>query len=69
MIMRRLIPFPWYLLPHDGTIAADTKYYPFSTRMEIPGYGQGVVEDRGGPIKGPKESSSYQRISPISSPH
>ena len=35
-----------------GTIAADTKYYPFGTIMYIPGYGYGVVEDRGGDIKG-----------------
>lgn len=36
-----------------GTIAADTRYYPFGTRMVIPGYGVGTVEDRGGAIKGP----------------
>ncbi len=52
MIPTRLILFPWYFLPEDGTIAADTKYYPFGTRMYIPGYGWGVVEDRGGAIKG-----------------
>lgn len=53
MIPVRLVFFPWYLLPHEGTIAADTKYYPFGTRMHVPGYGWGVVEDRGGAIKGP----------------
>ena len=36
-----------------GTIAADTRYYPFGTVMYIPGYGYGRVEDRGGAIKGP----------------
>jgi 3D (Asp-Asp-Asp) domain-containing protein len=36
-----------------GTIAADTRYYPIGTVMYIPGYGYGVVEDRGGDIKGP----------------
>lgn len=36
-----------------GTIAADTRYYPFGTVMKIPGYGYGKVEDRGGAIKGP----------------
>ena len=36
-----------------GTIAADTKYYPFGTVMYVPGYGYGRVEDRGGAIKGP----------------
>ncbi len=59
MIPVRLILFPWYLLPHDGTIAADTKYYPFGTRMYVPGYGQGVVEDRGGAIKGPNRIDLY----------
>lgn len=53
MIPVRLVFFPWYLLPQEGTIAADTKYYPFGTRMNVPGYGWGVVEDRGGAIKGP----------------
>jgi 3D (Asp-Asp-Asp) domain-containing protein len=36
-----------------GTIAADTRYYPFGTRIYVPGYGQGVVHDRGGAITGP----------------
>ena len=35
-----------------GTIAADTRYYPMGTVIYIPGYGYGVVEDRGGDIKG-----------------
>ena len=35
-----------------GTLAADTRYYPFGTVFYIPGYGYGVVEDRGGDIKG-----------------
>ena len=37
-----------------GTIAADTKYYPFGTIMYIPSYGWGEVHDRGGAIKGPR---------------
>jgi 3D (Asp-Asp-Asp) domain-containing protein len=37
-----------------GTIAADTNVFPFGTRMRIPGYGSGVVEDRGGAIQGGK---------------
>ena len=37
---------------HLGTLAADTSYYPFGTIIEIPGYGYGRVEDRGGAIKG-----------------
>ena len=36
-----------------GTVAADTQYYPFGSRMNIPGYGWGVVMDRGGAITGP----------------
>ncbi len=52
MIPVRTILFPWYLVPQDGTIAADTRYYPFGTRMYIPGYGWGVIEDRGSAIKG-----------------
>lgn len=35
-----------------GTIAADTSIFPFGTVMYVPGYGYGVVEDRGGEIKG-----------------
>ena len=37
-----------------GTIAADTSIFPFGTVMYVPGYGYGVVEDRGGAIKGYK---------------
>ena len=37
----------------EGTIAADTAYYPFGTIMHVPGYGYGRVEDRGSAIKGP----------------
>lgn len=36
------------------TIAADTSVFPFGTKMKIPGYGWGVVEDRGGAIQGGK---------------
>lgn len=34
-----------------GTIAADTSLYPMGTIIEVPGYGFGRVEDRGGAIK------------------
>ncbi len=54
MIPVRIILFPWLLLPRHGTVAADTKYYPFGTRLNIPGYGKGIVEDRGSAIKGPE---------------
>lgn len=35
-----------------GTIAADERLFPFGTVMYVPGYGYGIVEDRGGAIKG-----------------
>ena len=35
-----------------GTIAADPSAYPFGTRIRIPGYGTGIVQDVGGSIKG-----------------
>jgi 3D (Asp-Asp-Asp) domain-containing protein len=35
-----------------GTLAADTRLYPFGTIMYVPGYGYGRVEDRGGAIRG-----------------
>jgi hypothetical protein len=50
-IFGRLLPWNWF--SRAGTIAADTRYYPFGTRMYIPEYGWGVVGDRGGAIKGP----------------
>ncbi|MGC9324873.1 MAG: 3D domain-containing protein [Desulfomonilia bacterium] len=59
MIPVRIIFFPWLLLPQDGTVAADTRYYPFGTRMYIPDYGWGRVEDRGSAIKGPDRLDVY----------
>lgn len=38
-----------------GTVAADTRYYPFGSIMYVPGYGWARVEDRGGAIKGPEK--------------
>jgi len=35
-----------------GTLAADPKLFAFGTRLSIPGYGTGTVEDVGGSIKG-----------------
>ena len=35
-----------------GTVAADVKVLPFGTRLFVPGYGAGVVEDTGGAVKG-----------------
>ncbi|MCX5896174.1 MAG: 3D domain-containing protein [Proteobacteria bacterium] len=59
MIPVRIIFFPWLLLPRDGTIAADTQYYPFGTVMYVPGYGRGIVEDRGSAIKGSQRIDLY----------
>ncbi len=59
MIPVRVVFFPWLLLPEDGTIAADKEYYRFGTRMYVPGYGWGVVEDRGSAIKGPNRLDLY----------
>ena len=44
-----------------GTIAADTKYYSFGTKMYVPGYGWGVIEDRGGAMKGPDRLDLFYR--------
>ncbi len=35
-----------------GTVAADPRVFKMGTRLSIPGYGVGVVEDTGGSIKG-----------------
>jgi len=59
------IPFrlvvPPYQFSKAGTIAADTRYHPFGTKMYVPGYGWGVVEDRGGAIKGPDRIDLYMK--------
>ena len=61
MIPVRVALFPWLLLPHKGSVAADTQYYPFGTELYVPGYGWGVVQDRGGAIKGPDRLDIYYR--------
>jgi len=35
-----------------GIIAADIRRYPYGTRMHVPGYGWGVVHDKGRAIQG-----------------
>ena len=35
-----------------GTVAADPRVFKIGTKLYIPGYGEGVVEDIGGAIKG-----------------
>ena len=55
----RLLSLRWG--PVEGTIAADASYYPLGTRMHVPGYGWGTVDDRGGAIKGPDRIDVYYR--------
>nr|WP_320010442.1 3D domain-containing protein [uncultured Desulfobulbus sp.] len=57
MVPVRILTWSWF--DEDGTIAADTRYYPFGTRMYVEGYGWGRVEDRGGAIKGPNRIDLY----------
>lgn len=35
-----------------GTIAADPSIFPFGTQLNVPGYGEGTVEDTGAKVKG-----------------
>ena len=51
-LLVRAALFPVLLLGQRGTIAADPQHYPFGTKMFVPGYGWGTVEDVGGAIKG-----------------
>ena len=55
----RLLLFQWAGV--DGTIAADTSHFAFGTRMHVPGYGWGVVEDRGGAIQGVEKVDLFHR--------
>uniref|UniRef100_A0A7S0RKT7 3D domain-containing protein n=1 Tax=Pyramimonas obovata TaxID=1411642 RepID=A0A7S0RKT7_9CHLO len=55
--VQRIVNFQWRA--RDGTIAADTTVYPFGTRMYIQHWGWGVVEDRGGAIKGQSRVDLY----------
>ena len=59
MIPVRIVFFPWFFKSKDGTLAADTQFYTFGTRFYIPGYGYGVVEDRGSAIKGRNRLDLY----------
>lgn len=45
-----------------GIIAADTKVLPFGTKIYVPGYGYGVVADRGGAIKGNRIDLCYEGL-------
>ncbi len=48
-----------------STIAADTNYFPFGTIFYIPGYGYGVVADRGGAIKNIKLDLYYETVEDV----
>jgi 3D (Asp-Asp-Asp) domain-containing protein len=50
-------------MARPGTIAADTSRYPFGTIMHVEGYGYGVVQDRGGSIKGDHIDLYFRRHS------
>lgn len=48
-----------------STIAADLDIYPIGTILFIPGYGYGVVADKGGAIKGNKIDLYYETVSDV----
>lgn len=54
---RLLLPWMWFA--HDGTIAADWRYIKKGTRIYIPGYGWGRVEDKGSAIQGVNRLDLY----------
>lgn len=48
-----------------STIAADLSVYPIGTVMFIPGYGYGVVADKGGAINGNKIDLYYETVEDV----
>mmetsp|Transcript_31622 Transcript_31622/g.79206 ORF Transcript_31622/g.79206 Transcript_31622/m.79206 type:complete len:146 (-) Transcript_31622:487-924(-) len=56
-IPHRLVLLRWKGVP--GTIAADTAHFGFGQRLYVPGYGWGVVEDRGSAVRGPARLDLY----------
>lgn len=48
-----------------STIAADLKVFPIGTILFIPGYGYGVVADKGGAIKGNKIDLYYETVKDV----
>lgn len=48
-----------------STIAADLDVYPIGTVMFIPGYGYGVVADKGGAINGNKIDLYYETVDDV----
>lgn len=48
-----------------STVAADLKVFPIGTILFIPGYGFGVVADKGGAIKGNKVDLYYETVEDV----
>lgn len=48
-----------------STIAADLNVFPIGTILFIPGYGYGVVADKGGAIKGNKVDLFYESVEDV----
>ncbi|WP_066400863.1 3D domain-containing protein [Neobacillus mesonae] len=48
-----------------STIAADLSVFPIGTILFIPGYGYGVVADKGGAIKGNKLDLYYETVEDV----
>lgn len=48
-----------------STVAADTRVFPIGTILWIPGYGFGVVADKGGAIKGNKIDLYYDTVQEV----
>ena len=48
-----------------STVAADLNIFPIGTILFIPGYGYGVVADKGGAIKGNKVDLYYETIEDV----
>lgn len=42
--------------PQHGTLAADPKRLPYGTKIDIPNYGTGIVEDTGGLLRADKNN-------------
>ncbi|MFD1737773.1 3D domain-containing protein [Bacillus salitolerans] len=48
-----------------STVAADLRMFPIGTILFIPGYGYGVVADKGGAIKGHKIDLYYETVKDV----
>lgn len=48
-----------------STVAADLDIFPIGTILYIPGYGYGVVADKGGAIKGKKVDLYYETVEDV----